>query len=127
MLAWLRRILSHRGCKLLRRYLGTKARDVRLEKDVEQDLDRSSMCLAGIAVATEESPSRQAIENETTLALASAIEALPDQYRQVIEMYQLQGLELSEVAERMDRSTESVRKLWARGAVKLRSILKERE
>ncbi|HBE71126.1 MAG TPA: RNA polymerase subunit sigma-24 [Planctomycetaceae bacterium] len=126
-LAWLRRILSNRASKLIRRYLGTKARDVRLERNMLQDLDRSSLCLASIAVVTEETPSRQAIENEQTLALAKAIEKLPNHYRDVIEMHQLQSLELAEVAEIMNRTHESVRKLWARGLVKLRSILKEME
>src|SRR2546421_198458 len=43
--AWLREILA--GCRahLIRRYLGTQARDVRLERELENDLDQSSRAL----------------------------------------------------------------------------------
>ena len=33
-LTWLRQILAHRLAKLIRRYLGTQRRDVRLERDL---------------------------------------------------------------------------------------------
>src|SRR4051812_32161235 len=40
--AWLRQILAGRLSLLIRRYLGTQARDVRLERELQHDVDRSS-------------------------------------------------------------------------------------
>src|SRR5690242_10194994 len=39
-LAWLRGILTHRLAKLLRRYLGTQRRDVRLERELAALVDQ---------------------------------------------------------------------------------------
>src|SRR5262249_46362566 len=44
-LAWLRGILAHRLAKLLRRYLGTRGRDVRLERELAVEVDQSSRLL----------------------------------------------------------------------------------
>src|SRR5207248_10346097 len=42
---WLRQILAAKLTDQLRRYLGAKGRDVRLERDMQDALDRSSMLL----------------------------------------------------------------------------------
>src|SRR5262245_12367401 len=42
LLAWLRRILAAQTADLLRRYLGSRCRDVRLERELAEELDRSS-------------------------------------------------------------------------------------
>src|SRR5580700_2883647 len=41
-LAWLRRILAGQIAQMMRRYLGTKGRDVKLERDLAADVDESS-------------------------------------------------------------------------------------
>src|SRR5262245_39390974 len=43
--AWLRRILATLAANLIRHYLGTRGRDVRLERRVADGLDRSSQAL----------------------------------------------------------------------------------
>src|SRR5438105_470914 len=43
--AWLRQILATCLAHLVRRYCGTKARDVRLERELGDDLERSSCAL----------------------------------------------------------------------------------
>jgi RNA polymerase sigma factor (sigma-70 family) len=48
---------------------------------------------------------------------------LPPDYGEVIILRHLEGLPLAEVAERMGRSLDSVKKLWVRGIAKLREIL----
>jgi RNA polymerase sigma-70 factor (ECF subfamily) len=51
---------------------------------------------------------------------------LPGDYREVIILRYLEGLPLADVAARMGRSVESVRKLWTRGLVQLRRTLGDR-
>jgi RNA polymerase sigma-70 factor (ECF subfamily) len=55
--------------------------------------------------------------------LATALESLPEDYRDVLVLRHIQGLRLQEVAERMGRSVDSVKKLWARAIARIRQVL----
>jgi RNA polymerase sigma-70 factor (ECF subfamily) len=59
--------------------------------------------------------------------LADAIKSLPTDYGEVIILRHLEGLSLADVAARMGRSVDSIKKLWVRGIVRLRGILADRE
>jgi RNA polymerase sigma-70 factor (ECF subfamily) len=50
---------------------------------------------------------------------------LPDDHREVIILRHLEGLTFAEVAARLDKSTDSVKKLWARALARLRRLLGE--
>jgi RNA polymerase sigma-70 factor (ECF subfamily) len=121
--AWLRQILTSRLLDQARRYLGARQRDVRLERDLAADLDRSSQALAGGLVARESTPSQRAAQREQAVRLATALEQLPAAYRQVIVLHQLEDLSFPEVAARMGRSLDSVKNLWLRALARLRRVL----
>jgi RNA polymerase sigma-70 factor (ECF subfamily) len=125
-LGWLRHILAAKLADLLRRYLGTERRDVRLEREIEVAVDRSSVMLDRGLVAPQSSPSQQASSREQAVLLADALAELPDDYREAIELRHLQGLPFAEVARRMDRSVDSVEKLWMRALVRLKQLLGDR-
>ena len=55
--------------------------------------------------------------------LADALARLPEDYREVIVLRHLQGLPFAEVAHRMERSVDSVEKLWIRALARLRHLL----
>lgn len=121
---WLRSILAAKLAELFRRYLGTKQRDVRLEKRIDDDLSRSAALLGSTMalglVSREPSPSQHAAGHEDALHLSEALANLPADYREVIVLRNLEGLPFKMVAERMERSEDSVEKLWMRALVKLR-------
>jgi RNA polymerase sigma-70 factor (ECF subfamily) len=71
-------------------------------------------------VAELSSPSEKAVQREQATWLAQALERLPEDYREVLVLHDLQELDFSEVARRMDRSVEAVKKLWARALARLR-------
>ncbi len=121
--AWLRQILAGNLADLLRRYLGAQGRDVRLEREIVDAFDRSSILLDRGLVAPNSSPSQQAARREQSVMLADALEQLPDDYRDVLVLRHLEGLTVPEVAQRMGRSRDSVEKLWMRGLVRLRQIM----
>jgi RNA polymerase sigma-70 factor (ECF subfamily) len=121
--AWLRQILAGNLADLLRRYLGAKGRDVRLEREIQDAFDRSSILLDRGLVAPQSSPSQQAARREQSVILADALEQLPDDYRDVLVLRHLEGLSFPEVARRMGRSLDSVEKLWMRGLARLRQIM----
>lgn len=123
LVRWLRQILAANLADLLRRYLGAKGRDVRLEREIEDAFDRSSVLLDRGLVAPTSSPSQQAVRREQAVILADALDQLPDDYRDVLVLRHLEGLTFPRVAERMGRSLDSVEKLWMRGLARLRQIM----
>jgi RNA polymerase sigma-70 factor (ECF subfamily) len=120
---WLRQILASKLVDLARRYLGTRRRDVRLERQLAQELDDSSRILGAGLLAPPSSPSERAVRREQAVLLADAIKSLPDDYGEVIILRHLEGLPLAQVAARMGRSMDSVKKLWVRGIARLRESL----
>jgi RNA polymerase sigma-70 factor (ECF subfamily) len=120
--AWLRQILAGRLALLFRHYLGTKGRDVRLERELAREMDQSSVFLDH-GFVDNASPSGQAARREQSVRLADALDRLPEHYREVIVLRHLKGLSFAEVARRMDRSEDSVQKLWVRGLAELRRRL----
>jgi RNA polymerase sigma-70 factor (ECF subfamily) len=125
LLAWLRQILATRLADLVRRYVGAKGRDVRLEQRLAAELDESAGGLDNVLVASATSPSRQAVRREQSVRLADALDALPEHYREVIILRHLEGLPFAEVAGRMGRTEDSVQKLWLRALGLLRESLRE--
>jgi RNA polymerase sigma-70 factor (ECF subfamily) len=123
---WLRQILARNLANLLRHYYHTRGRDVRLERQLVVELDASSRALDRAPVAPLSTPSQQAARREQAVLLADALEGLPADYREVIILRHLEGLTFPEVAHRMDRSVDSVEKLWARGLARLRQTLGHR-
>jgi RNA polymerase sigma-70 factor (ECF subfamily) len=120
---WLRQILAARLADLFRRYCSTQARDVRLEQALQVELDRSSQVLERGLVGKVSSPSQQAARHDRAAWLARALERLPEAYREVLVLHHLEECDFPEVARRMDRSVEAVKKLWARALVRLRRSL----
>ena len=121
--AWLRQILVARLANLVRHYLGTKRRDVRLEREMAAAVDESSRVLDGGLVSRQSSPSERAARCEQAVLLADALARLPDDQREVLVLRHLEELSFPEVAARMGRSVDSVKGLWTRGLDRLRRIL----
>lgn len=122
---WLRAILATTLANIVRRYLGTQARDLRLERQLAEDLDQSTCALGSILVDPHSSPSQQVIRGEQSLLVAEAMARLPEDYQTVLVLRHLEGLTFPQVADRMQRSVDSVEKLWLRGLTKLKKEFNE--
>ena len=127
LVSWLRQILAAKVANLLRHYLGTQGRDVRLERELAAELDNSSRMLGAELIAPLSSPSQRAVRREQAVLLANALERLPADYREVIVLRHLEGRSFPEIAQRMRRSVDSVQKLWLRGLSRLRRAFGESE
>jgi RNA polymerase sigma-70 factor (ECF subfamily) len=121
--AWLRTILAARVANLVRHYFGTQGRDIRLERELAAELDQSSRVLDRGLLAAQNSPSQEASRREQAVLLANTLGQLPEDYREVLILRHLEELTFPEVAQRMDRSLDSVKKLWARALDRLRRLL----
>ena len=118
--AWLRRILAHSLAHEIRRYAGTAKRDLAREVPLEQELTQTSQRLGDMLAATGTSPSQAVLKREQSVLLAEMLERLPEEFREVILLRNLEGLPHEEVARRMGRSSGAVRMLWVRALARLR-------
>lgn len=123
LVCWLRQILAGLLANLVRRYCGTQRRDLRLERELAEELDQSSRTLDRSLAAPHSTPSQRAMRREQAVLLANALEQLSDDYREVIILRHLEGLSFAEVSQRMGRSVDSVKNLWARALAQLRRSL----
>jgi RNA polymerase sigma-70 factor (ECF subfamily) len=123
LVSWLRKILAGNLANLLRRYLGTQGRDVRLERDLVIQLDDSSRVLEQGLAAPTSSPSQKAVRREQAVLLSDALNSLPSDYREVIILRHLEGLTFPEIGQRLERTVDSVEKLWLRALARLRNSL----
>ena len=120
LVAWLRKILAGQLALTFRRFLGTKGRDVNLERDLGAQLDQSSQAMDGGFVASTSTPSQHVSKREQAVLLADALDKLPPDYREVIILRHLEAMPFADVAARMGRSEDSVQKLWVRALANLR-------
>jgi RNA polymerase sigma-70 factor, ECF subfamily len=122
--AWLRAILARLMAGALRglgRQPGDRARSIELS------LEHSSVRLEAWLVAEDSSPAHRVEQAEQLLRLASALDRLPDDQRNALDLRHLRGLSVPEVGARMGRSTASVAGLLRRGSQALRALLAESE
>jgi RNA polymerase sigma-70 factor (ECF subfamily) len=122
-LGWLRRMLAAHATMAVRRYCGTRGRDVRLERRLADEVDRSSQAIGFALADRQSSPSQRAVRREQAVLVAAALEALPADYRDVIVLRHLEGLTFPEVARRLGRSLPSVKNVWIRALSLLRRSL----
>ena len=124
--AWLRQALANNLADEIRK-LSAQKRDIRMERSLDADLDGSMARLGRMLPADSSSPSRRAHKNEQLLALAHALNHLPEAQRQAVELHHLLGLGLTETAERLQTTKPAVAGLLHRGLKKLREILADTE
>lgn len=125
--AWLRSVMAGVMANYLRRYLGTKARDIRLEKQLAADLDNSAAMLSELLVASISSPSQNIMRDEQTVQLAKAMSNLSADYQSVLTLRHIEGLTFPQIAKRLNRTVDSVEKLWLRAVVQLRKSFSPQE
>lgn len=123
---WLRQILVRRLLDLARRYPAAPAVGRGGECSLESLLDRSSQAVGRLLPARGSSPSHHARRRELNVIVADALAQLNPDYREVIVLRNLEELDWTVVAQRMNRSTGAVRVLWTRALKQLRPLIEAR-
>lgn len=88
-----------------------------------QNAEESFVSLAEILQAADRTPSRLVARQEAYADLKSAVRQLPDLYRQVVRMYDLEVRPVSDVARELRRSPGAVYMIRARAHRQLRQIM----
>ena len=121
-LAWLKQVLAGVLGHELRRYRGTQKRDISLERSMERSMGDSSEIMGKLLPNHVASPSEIAQQREAEVILAELLEKLPDDYREVIVLRNLQEMSHEQVADRMGRSVSAARMLWIRALRALKDV-----
>ena len=108
--AWLLRIAELKAREALRAHAGTAKRAV--AREVRPSLAEAASI--GVGAARGPSPSQAAMTEERRRAVIAALDALSPDHREVLRLARLEGRTLPEVAERMGRSPDAVKKLYGR-------------
>jgi RNA polymerase sigma-70 factor (ECF subfamily) len=111
---WLLTIADLKVHEAVRRHAGTAKRDVAREVTHGRRADTRDVPAGGA------SPSQHAIAAELWSIARRALEALPPEQAQVLRLVRDEHLTLREVAERVGKSREAVKKIYGRGLVRLK-------
>jgi RNA polymerase sigma-70 factor, ECF subfamily len=121
LLAWLRQVLLHNVANFSRAYRSTGKRDV--ARELPFGSERPSGDWREGLTGDPATPSGCVMEFERMRALETAIAALPDDYRRVIEYRYRQEHSFEEIGQLMNRSANAARKLWLRAVERLQREL----
>jgi RNA polymerase sigma-70 factor, ECF subfamily len=115
---WLRAILLNTTARTSRSYRQTEKRDINREQPLWNagSGDDASRYIADQA----DTPCRNAIANEQTLAIEQAINCLPEHYSQVIRLRCFDRQSFVEIGRALQISADAARKLWCRAIDRLR-------
>lgn len=118
--AWLRRLLLNNAADFAKGFQGTEKR--RLDREVGlPDSLRSSM--NGDLPGAAPTPSVDAMAAEEAERIRRIVQSLPEDYRQVVTWRYEEELSFEDIAQRMGRSENAVRKLWFRAIERLEEEL----
>jgi len=123
---WLQVIAARRVADAYRRYFDFEKRDLRREIPLDHLLarsDRSAAALVGQLADSASGPLSTAQRHEQAVRLADALAALPEHYREVLQLRYLEERPLNEIAQQLGRTKGSTAMLMARAIQKLRELL----
>ena len=123
LLAWLRRIADN-NLRDAVKGLTRQKRPPPARQAAASD-EHSTIELFELLGVTTTSPSRVLATAEMKVALAQALESLPEDYARVIRSYDLEGKSIADTAAGCGRTSGAVHMLRARAHVRLRELLGE--
>ncbi len=115
--AWLRAMLLNNLADFRRRYRGTQKRSADRERSLEGGA--SSVDWRGSLAAETRTPSGEFVHQETLDGVDSALRRLPEDYQRVVTLRYMDNCSFDQIAEKMGRSANAIRKLFARAIERL--------
>ena len=118
---WLKVILQNRATTVFRKYVQTEKRDINRERKFSDQQSDYQSFMANLEHSL--TPSKPLINDETVKLFLSGLNALREDFREVIYLKNFEQLTFDEVGAKMQRSSEAARKLWGRAVEQLRQEL----
>jgi RNA polymerase sigma-70 factor (ECF subfamily) len=123
---WIYRIALHEASNQRRWWSRHKRQELTIDAQVENEEGETS-CLADRLAARGASPLEQAERAETRERVGAALRELPEVYREVVVLREIEGFGYEEIAEILNVNLGTVKSRLTRGRAALREYLKEQE
>jgi RNA polymerase sigma-70 factor (ECF subfamily) len=122
---WLYRIALHEASNQRRWWSRHKKQEITIDSSPDADYDSEGQvpCLAATLADTHDSPYDQAVQNQTREQLEVALRQLPEAYRNVVVLREIEGFAYEEIAEILDVQLGTVKSRLTRGRSALRALL----
>ena len=123
---WLYRIALHEASNQRRWWSRHKRQEVTIDSstyDSDGDSDGDSLCLSATLADQGDSPYDQAVQTETREHLEVALRQLPEVFRTVVVLREIEGFAYEEIAEILDINLGTVKSRLTRGRTALRALL----
>ena len=118
---WLYRIALHEASNQRRWWSRHKQHDVTIDADLSDDT--GTFCLADTLEAQDDSPFDHASHSETHARVEAALRQVPEAFRTVLVLREIEGLAYEEIAEILNANLGTVKSRITRGRAALKNIL----
>jgi len=120
---WIYRIALHEASNQRRWWSRHRGREVTIEAPTSSGKDDSSPCLKDMLVDRRDSPYEMAAHEEIRCKVEEALRQLPEPFRTVVILRDLEGLAYDEIAEIMGAQLGTIKSRLVRGRTMLRQRL----
>ena len=123
---WLYRIALHEASNRRRWWSRHKQQELTIDSPLgESDDGSESLCLGDTLTDNGSSPYEQAAQQETKLRVEAALQKLPENFRTVVVLREIEGFAYDEIAEILDIHIGTVKSRLMRGRAALKGYLQE--
>ncbi len=124
---WLYRIALHEASNQRRWWSRHKRQEITIDSsyaaDSDPDSESDALCLSATLADQRDSPYDQAVQNQSREQLEAALRLLPEAYRTVVVLREIEGFAYEEIAEILDLQLGTVKSRLTRGRAALRTVL----
>jgi RNA polymerase sigma-70 factor (ECF subfamily) len=123
---WIYRIALHEASNQRRWWSRHKRQELTIDAPLENDEGETS-CLADLLATADASPFDHAVRAEASRTVEQALRELPEPYREVVVLREIEGFGYEEIAEILDVNLGTVKSRLTRGRAALRECLGRQE
>jgi RNA polymerase sigma-70 factor (ECF subfamily) len=123
---WIYRIALHEASNQRRWWNRHKRQELAMDAPIENE-EGECTCMAEMLATGDASPFEQALRTETRQRVEAALRELPDAYREVVVLREIEGFGYEEIAEILNLNLGTVKSRLTRGRAALREFLKRNE
>jgi RNA polymerase sigma-70 factor, ECF subfamily len=119
---WIYRIALHEASNQRRWWGRHKRQELTIDAPLEND-EGETFCLADSLAAGDASPYECAVRSETRTQVEAALQTIPEAFREVVVLREIEGFGYEEIAEILDVNLGTVKSRLTRGRAALREAL----
>jgi RNA polymerase sigma-70 factor (ECF subfamily) len=120
---WLYRIALHEASNQRRWWSRHKKQEITIDSPYESEEDGSPFCLSATLADSGDSPFDHAAQSESRKRIESALRQLPEAFRTVVVLREIEGFAYEEIAEILNVNLGTVKSRLTRGRSALRVLL----